>query len=169
MTIHSQKLTVARDEDFVVFLIGARINRWWLMPFSWAFALAMPRMLRELTQDPDSGLLHFETFFGRNTMVVQYWRSVDDLLRYAHRKDRSHRPAWKRWAQEWGLSGVMGIWHETYVIEPGRYECFYEQMPAYGLGKVGPLVPASGGLRTARQRLAAGAARTYSPSVAYSM
>ena len=151
-------LTVSRDDGFVVFLIGARINRWWMLPALWGVARAFSRMMKELMDDPESGLLSYESYGGRTTLTVQYWRSLEDLQRYAHAKGRQHVPAWRRWAKRWGLTGAVGIWHETYVVEPGRYECVYHHMPPFGLGKVGPRVPAEGPLKTARGRLAAGEA-----------
>ncbi|MCX4239672.1 DUF4188 domain-containing protein [Paraliomyxa miuraensis] len=156
MQIHDQRLTVQRDEGFVVFLIGARINKWWLLPVAWAVGRAFGRMLAELQADPDSGLLSFESYVGRTTLTLQYWRSLEDLQRYAHARERAHVPAWRRWIKEWGLRAAVGIWHETYVVEPGTYECFYQHMPAFGLGRVGPLVPAKGELSSARGRIAAG-------------
>lgn len=152
-TVRSEKLTVDRDEGLVVFLIGARVNAWWNIPILWAVNAAAGRMMRELLADPDSGLLSYEAYGGRTTLMVQYWRSLDDLMRYAHAREREHLPAWKRWLRRWGLGGAVGIWHETYLVEPGAYECFYQHMPAFGLGKVGPLVAAEGDRRTARQRL----------------
>ena len=35
----------------------------------------MGRMMRELAADPSIGLLSSEGYFGRTTMMVQYWRS----------------------------------------------------------------------------------------------
>ena len=157
-TIDPRRLTVLRDEPFVVFLVGARINHWWLVPIVWGVAAAMGRMMRELAADPSSGLLAFEAYNGRTTLMLQYWRSEEDLLRYAHAKDKEHLPVWRRWIQRWGR-GAVGIWHETYVVHPGGYECVYQHMPAFGLGKVGPLVPAEGALKTAAGRLRESAAR----------
>ena len=151
--VRSERLTVRRDEGFVVFLIGARANAWWNIPIVWAVGAAMARMMRELIADPDSGLLSYESYGGRTTLMVQYWRSVDDLLRYARDREREHVPAWRAWMRRWGLGGAMGIWHETYVVEPGSHECVYHHMPPFGLGKVGPLVPAEGELKTAAKRL----------------
>lgn len=148
-----RRLTVRRDEPFVVFLIGARVNHWWLVPVVWAVAAAMTRMMNELVREPESGLLSFESYGGRTTLMVQYWRSEEDLLRYAHRKDRAHAPAWREWIRKWG-EGAVGIWHETYLVQPGSYECVYHHMPPFGLGKVGPVVPAEGPLKTAKGRLA---------------
>jgi len=152
--VDPHRRTVLRDEGFVVFLIGVRINKWWMLPVIWGMASAMTRMMRRLTADPDSGLLSAENFGGRTTLMVQYWRSLEDLQRFARDKSNAHVPAWRRWIQEWGR-GAVGIWHETYVIEPGQYECIYHHMPAFGLGKVGPLVPAEGPLKTASGRFAA--------------
>ncbi len=157
MHVHPQRLTVPPDQNFVVFLIGARVNKWWLVPSLWAIAAAMRRMMKELEEDPSSGLLAHESFGGRTTLMVQYWRSVEELQAYSRAKESQHVPAWRAWIQRWGLGGAVGIWHETYVVEPGRYESVYHHMPAFGLGKVGPLVPAEGELRTAAGRLAAGA------------
>lgn len=150
--VRAERLTVRRDEGFVVFLIGARVNHWWNLPILWAVGMAMGRMLKELEADPDSGLLSYEQYGGRTTLMVQYWRSHEDLQRYAKDREREHAPAWRQWIRKWG-AGAMGIWHETYLVEPGSYECIYQHMPPFGLGRVGPLVPAEGELKTAEKRL----------------
>lgn len=147
------RLTVIPDETFVVFLIGMRVNRWWLVPVWWGVAMAMQRMLRQLAADPDMGLLHEESWLGRTTISVQYWRSLDHLQAYAHARDKAHAAVWKQWARSWGLGGAVGIWHETYVIEPGRTENVYVHMPPFGLGAAGGLVPATDDLATATQRM----------------
>ena len=159
MAIRTERLTVRREDGFVVFLIGGRVNKWWMLPVLWGVALAMSRMMKELHADPSHGLLSYESYGGRTTMMVQYWRSIEDLQRYAKSREREHVPAWRRWAQRWGLTGAIGIWHETYVVEPGTYECVYHHMPPFGLGRVGPLVPATGELNSAAGRLDAGKLR----------
>ena len=82
----ADRLTVDPSASFVVFLIGARVNRWWMLPAIWAVAGAMGRMMRELERDPELGLLGHESYTGRTTLAVQYWRSLDHLQRYAHAK-----------------------------------------------------------------------------------
>jgi hypothetical protein len=47
------------------------------------------------------------------------------------------------------VDGRVGVWHETYVVEPGNYENIYVNMPPFGLGKIGALSPAIGGLQSA--------------------
>lgn len=152
MDVRAERLTVQREESFVLFIIGARVNKWWMLPVAWGIGMAMGRMMRELASDPSNGLLSSEGYFGRTTMMVQYWRSFEDLHRYAHAKDREHLPAWRKWIQKWA-EGAVGIYHEAYAVEPGTYECVYHHMPPFGLGKVGPLVPAEGRLASAKGRL----------------
>ncbi len=154
--VDARRLTVCRDEGFVVFLIGARVNKWWMLPVLWAVAMANRRMMKELAADPEAGLLSYEAYGGRTTLSVMYWRSYEHLQRYAKAKERQHAPAWRQWIRRWGPTGAIGIWHETYVVEPGSYECVYHHMPPFGLGRVGPRVPAEGALKTGPGRLAAG-------------
>src|ERR1700678_4370610 len=93
--VSNGRFTAQIEGDFVVFLIGMRINRL-LLPHKWMpVAAAMPRMLRELARRPELGLLHTEFFLGgRTIMTLQYWRSFDQLHAYAHAKDKQHLPAW---------------------------------------------------------------------------
>lgn len=153
-SISSERQTVRREEPFVVFLIGARANKLWNLPVLWGVGRAMTRMLNELAADPESGLLSFENYGGRTTLAVQYWESVEHLHQYSRDREREHQPAWKRWVKDWG-KGAVGIWHETYVIDPGNYETIYHHMPKFGLGKVGPLVGATADLETSAGRLEA--------------
>jgi Domain of unknown function (DUF4188) len=98
--VRAERCTAEIDGDFVVFLIGMRINRFW-KPHKWLpVAAAMPRMLAELARMPDLGLLHARTHFGfPYIMVVQYWRSFAHLHRYATDRDLAHLPAWKAFNQ----------------------------------------------------------------------
>lgn len=143
MTTHNDRLTHVSEESVVVFLIGMRVNRWWKV-WQWLrTARAMPRMLRELAQHPELGLLSSEAWFGRTTLMVTYWKSVDHLFAYAKARNAAHLPAWRAFNQLIGTSGDVGIWHETYVVPAGAYESIYVNMPTFGLGKVSGLRPAS--------------------------
>lgn len=148
-----ERLTARLDGDFVVFLIGMRINKPWLIHKWWPVASAMPRMLRELQAQPDSGLLHAEMWFSRTIIQVQYWRSMAQLLAYAKNKDAQHLPAWAAFNASVGTDGTVGIWHESYAVGPGRYETVYVNMPAFGMGRAGELSPARGRMASAEQRL----------------
>ncbi|MGP8119338.1 MAG: DUF4188 domain-containing protein [Xanthobacteraceae bacterium] len=150
----AQRMTARIDGDFVVFLIGMRVNRplkfWKWVPV----AAQMPRMLVELARQPELGLLHARTHFGLpNIMVVQYWRSFEHLARYAGDAGAAHLPAWRAFNRTVGSNGDVGIWHETYLVKAGAHESVYNNMPPFGLGAAGRLEPAQGSLASARSRL----------------
>lgn len=147
----NQRMTVQFEGNFVVFLIGMRINRWWKFHKWLPVALAMPRMLKELAQKPDSGFLGAELSLG---VIVQYWKSFEHLEAYAKDRTGLHYPAWKAFNTNIKSNGDVGIWHETYKVREGEYECFYNNMPKYGFGKVGELIPAVGKKEFAAGRIA---------------
>jgi hypothetical protein len=144
MKTHNERLTSnVSQEPVVVFLIGMRVNRWWKVGQWLRTALAMPRMLRELGAHPELGMLGAEAWFGRTTILVSYWKSVDHLFGYAKLRNAEHMPAWRAFNKLIGTNGDVGIWHETYIAQPGAYESVYVNMPAFGLGKVSGLRSAS--------------------------
>ena len=152
--IRPERLTAKLDGDFVVFLIGMRINKP-LMLHKWLpVAQAMPRMITELSKKPELGFLHAEMWFSRTIVVVQYWRSMEQLLAYAKNREAEHLPAWQAFNKAIGSDGSVGIWHETYAVGPGRYENVYVNMPPFGLGRAGTLAPATGKQASAAGRMA---------------
>jgi hypothetical protein len=151
--LHRERLTATLEGDFVVFLIGMRINQPWMVHKWLPVAAAMPRMLKELYKQPELGFLHAETWFSRTIIVVQYWRSMEQLLAYAKNKQSEHLPAWKAFNQSIGTDGSVGIWHEAYTASAGSYENVYVNMPSFGLGKAGSLHAAKGGMDSAAGRL----------------
>lgn len=149
------RYTAQRDEPFVVFLIGMRINRIWALRRWMGVAKAMPPMLAELKRNPTLGLLHFEVFLNwRGVTLLQYWRSFEQLHAYAHARNAAHLPAWAEFNRRVGASGVVGVWHETYTVAPGQYECIYANMPRFGLAAGAMHLRATGRLETARSRIA---------------
>ncbi len=54
MTIVNERVAAHIEGDFVVFLIGARVNRWWKIPQILQVGRAMGRMLDELDRHPSS-------------------------------------------------------------------------------------------------------------------
>ena len=134
--------TATVDDDVVVFLIGMRFNRLrrvrsWLPAFR-----AMPRMLRELAADPSLGLLGVHSFWaGRTILAVQYWRSFEDLQRFARSNDHEHLPAWQEFNRLVRDNGDVGIFHETYRVGPGTAESLYGNMPPFGMGAAVGSVP----------------------------
>ena len=151
--IYNGRYTVENREDWVVFIIGMRINRRlavhkWLPVFS-----AMPGMIKELyTHKEELGFLSMESYFGlKTTAMIQYWRSAEDLLAYA--KNDKHLAAWKKFNQIANNNDAVGIYHETYQISRGQYESIYVNMPKYGLGKALCPVPVTRDRDSARKRL----------------
>ncbi|MDA0978529.1 MAG: DUF4188 domain-containing protein [Proteobacteria bacterium] len=146
----NQRIAAQIEGDFVVFLIGARLNRWWKFPEFIRVGRAMDRMVTELQQHPELGLLHVER---TGTLLIQYWRSFEQLHAYARDRDAEHLPAWADFNRRLGSNGDIGIWHETYLVPAGQYEAIYNNMPAFGLAMAGSWVPASGQNKTSKGRL----------------
>ncbi len=146
------------DGDFVVFLIGMRINTLHRPDLWMPVARSMPQMLAELARQPSLGLLGARTLWmGRHIEVVQYWRSFEHLHAYAHARDAAHLPAWRAFNRAAAASGAVGIWHETYRVAADAYEAVYVNLPPHGQGQAGRLVDATGSRATARGRLGAAA------------
>jgi hypothetical protein len=152
--IHAGRHSAELDGDFVVFLIGMRLNRPWRFRHIPWFMRTMPRMLKELEADPEAGMLggHGMLLYG-GIAYLQYWRSFAHLERYARNADAQHLPAWREFNRRIRGSGDIGIWHETYKVRAGEYEAIYGNMPRVGLGAVGRHMPL-GATSTAARRIA---------------
>jgi hypothetical protein len=156
------------DRDVVVFVIGMRINRLWAVHQWLPVFTAMPRMIKELADHPELGLLGQPRSFlsGRTFLVHQVWNSFEQLDGYARNRDAAHLPAWRSFNKRVGANGTVGIWHETYLVGPGRVETVYANMPPFGLGAALGTSPAVRGKSTAPQRLGLAAEGDDTPPVA---
>lgn len=87
-------------------------------------------------------------------MVVQYWRSMDHLQRYARSPHRAHSAAWKKLFVKGTETAEYGFLHEAFEVKAGSYECIYVNMPPVLLANtIGALlVDASGAKRSASGR-----------------
>lgn len=158
--IFNGRYTAKTNEPFVVFLIGMRINKWWRLDKWMPVANAMTPMLITLNKYPEKGYLHGEFFWNMaGPVLVQYWRSFEDLEKFAREPSDPHLAAWKKYNKAVGTDGSVGIWHETYLVDPAQYECVYGNMPRFGLGAAMDHVQAVGRRETARLRLGANQAR----------
>ena len=132
--------TAEIDGDFVVFLIGARLD--WKHPVRTMNDLGgnrgMRHMLQYLTEHPEKGLLGFQSSL---LTVIQYWRSFDHLEAFASDEADPHLAAWRKYWKRVGKDPRSGIWHETFLVRAGEYEAIYGNMPLHGLGKASTLVP----------------------------
>jgi hypothetical protein len=149
--VRQGRWTAKIDGDFVVFIIGARLDL--RNPVRSLIDLGgrrgLPHMLKYLSEGPDSGLLAFET---HGLTTIQYWRSFDHLERFARNEDDPHLDAWRKYWKRLGRSPRTGIWHETFLVRAGEYEAVYGNMPPLGLAKAGESIPLSADA-TARRRL----------------
>ncbi|MBX7140114.1 MAG: DUF4188 domain-containing protein [Chitinophagales bacterium] len=152
--IINQRMCAQIEGDFVVFLIGMRINHWWKVSQWGPVIMAFPNMIRELETHPELGYLGgFSGGFSNPNVNVQYWRSFEHLENYARSKTSVHLPAWQHFNKHIKQNGAVGIWHETYLVKAGQYETIYHHLPPHGLGKATTLIPASGHLESARGRI----------------
>jgi hypothetical protein len=130
------RFTARFDGELVVFLIGMRIHQPWKIHRWLPVYRAMRTMLAELRAQPLKGLLAWEPAFIGGPAVVQYWRSLGHLERFARDPGDLHVPAWKEWNRRVRDSGAVGVWHETYVVRAGEHEALYVNMPRIGLARV---------------------------------
>ncbi|HBU84292.1 MAG TPA: DUF4188 domain-containing protein [Paenibacillus sp.] len=150
--IHKGRYSADIDGEFVVFIIGMRINRLWAIHKWLPVFKSMGPMIRELYMNPDTGFLGTEYFMSwRGVTLLQYWRSYDELEKYA--RGGLHLEAWKRFNQSVGSDGSVGIYHETYKAQPGSHETIYANMPRFGLAKVSNHISATGRKETSRRRM----------------
>ena len=150
--IIADRFTTQKDEPFVVFLIGMQVNKLSALPKAFTVARQFTQMTQVLAQHPEKGYLSGELFFrispAVTTLLLSYWRSFEDLERFARSKDDPHLAAWQAFVKKVGYDGSLGIWHETYAIEPGKYEVVYANMPLFGLaGATQNAIPVRGGHR----------------------
>lgn len=151
--IFEERMTADVDGEFVVFLIGLRVNKPWKLHKWLPVAGAMQKMIDELYGKPELGFVSHESWVGRTTIMVQYWKSFEQLENYAKSKTSHHLPAWAAFNKKVGSNGDVGIWHETYLSQKGQYECVYNNMPKFGLAKAGDHVAATGKYMSAGDRI----------------
>jgi len=155
-TVMNGRMTHRYDGELVVFHIGMQINKPW-RPDLWLPVFgAMPRMLRELSMDPDSGFLGYSLLMGRGgPYVVQYWSSAQKLYAYASNPSAEHRPAWTAFNKAARKApGAVGIWHETFIVE--RAETIYGSTRPMGLAGATEVVPVERRHDRAQARMADG-------------
>jgi hypothetical protein len=148
------RYTADIDGEFVVFLIGMRINKPLDVRGWWPTFVAMRPMVKQLEAQPEAGLLRAQqTWMNGGPALVQHWRSFEHLDRFARDPDFPHRAAWHEWVRTAMASGAVGIWHETYKVGAGQYEAIYSNMPRTGLAAVSAHVPVAVKGRTAARRI----------------
>jgi hypothetical protein len=136
------RMTADLDGDFVVFLIGMRVNKPWKVHKWVPVFKAMVPMIMTLRTHKDLGLLGYHQWIGPSgPLLVQYWRSVEHLNRFASDSTLPHHAAWRAFNRKVGTDGDVGIWHETYRVDAGAWEVIYNNMPRFGLAAAGGTMP----------------------------
>ncbi len=162
--VRSGRWMARRTEPFAVFLFGMRLNQTRGLPrFLWGLRV-LRRVLANLEAHPARGFLAGQVYrAGRTLIAVQYWESFDALDDYARDHALPHRRAWQRYLREALDDPAMGLWHETYLADPGSWEGIYVNMPPWGLGAGAELSEMQANRGSARERLRQQRKRTGRP------
>lgn len=139
-------------EGTVLFLIGMGWPR--LGGFkAWVYTFtAMPGMLVKLARRRHLGMLSARLYVGSSIMVVSYWRSVEDLRRFAADSAGPHLPKWRGFVKRFADKNAVGLWHETYVI--GAHETIGSGMRPWGLSEAVGWQPIGPEAATSAKRMA---------------
>src|ERR1700737_3305130 len=114
------RFTAQADGPFVVFIIGMRVNRFFAFRKWIATAMAMGPMIRILYEHPEKGFLGAQTLFSlRGVTTIQYWRSFEDLEKFARDEDDPHLESWRKFNKTIGSDGSVGIFPETFLVDAG--------------------------------------------------
>ncbi len=128
------------EGGLTVFVVGMRINRLLAVRQWWPAFRDASRMGPELyARREETGFLGARTLLGwRTIQFIQYWRSTEDLMRYARSADHAHFPAMKaffaRARQAGDAATGVGLYHETYEVPAGGFESMFLNMPPTGAG-----------------------------------
>jgi hypothetical protein len=141
--IFRERMAAEMDDGFVIYINGMRLNKLRAFP-QWLRAnWTVAKMFRRLENDPDSGFLGYTPIFLglRKGAAMQYWRSLEDLQRFATDPDGPHVPAWNWYNETADPDGGLGFWAELYVIDGDGFETFFRNVPPIGIGKYAEMVP----------------------------
>ncbi len=136
------RFTTKTDKPFTVFLTGVQCRKFTSM---WKMPLVANRMLKmqaELKLNTEAGFYHGENFFTMTphftTLFLSYWDSAKSIEQFANSKIFSHLESAKDYLKNFLSDTNLGIWHETYVVEPEKVESLYYNMESFGLSAFQP-------------------------------
>ncbi len=154
------RMTAEIEGDFAVFITGMRINKYWKIHKWYPNFRAMRKILMSLFGEQEkNGALCAHAFWNlRGPLLIGYFRSVEQLERFANDPDAPHAKVWADYFKRMKNNGDVGVWHETFVVRDGEYEAVYDYMPsATGLAMGTSHVPVERRGDKAEQRRATGA------------
>jgi Monooxygenase af470-like len=149
--------------DLVVIYLGMRVNVITGIKTLIGFG---PKISQSVEAKPEGLLLHepvFYSLFPLHAGMRQYWRSFEDLERWA--RSEPHRQWWQQFLRN---SGGTGFWHETYFMRGGM-EAVYDDIPKpFGFSAFAPVEIARGPMFNARTRAGRGGGESVPPPVSES-
>jgi hypothetical protein len=119
-----------------LFMVGMQCRSWrsfWKIPL---IARRMKQMQKELKNDRESGLIWGENFTSQRpftTLYLSYWKSSDHINRFVTDKKFSHLSSVKEYFQRFRDDPDIGVWHETYEVDPQKTENLYFGMAPFGV------------------------------------
>ena len=134
-------LTAPLDKPVTLFLVGMQCRSWrslWKVPL---IGRRMGQMQQELQSDPESGLLwgaNFIQFNPLTALYLSYWKSTGHIHRFVEDGRFAHKAASPEYLKRFGSDPDIGVWHETYEIEPGKAENLYMGMAPFGVSAFMP-------------------------------
>jgi hypothetical protein len=149
--VEGRMTALTPDTGVVLFLLGAQIKKWWAIHLWLPVAMAMLRMKRELRSGKVPGFLGDREAGG---VTIQYWSSTEALIAYARDHAGEHFPAWADFNKRIRKTNAVGVWHETFAAPATGVESVYVDVAPDGLGRIFPLVKATGRREGAKERLA---------------
>ena len=134
------RYTADIEGDFVVFLIGMRINSFRKVRKWWPVFSAMRPMLKAQEEHPELGVLDTRQAIlsPRDAADHPVSGAASTQLEHFAREDMLHTEPWKTYFKVVGASsGDVGIWHETFQVAPASTSRVYGNMPRFGLANAG--------------------------------
>ena len=153
-------MTAEIEGDFAVFITGMRINKYWKIHQWYPNFRDMRKILMSLfsNQEEYGALCAHHAWTPRGPILIGYFRSVEQLEKFANDPNQPHAEVWARYFKRMKNNGDVGVWHETFVVRSGEYEAAYVYMPsATGLAMGTKHVPIERRGNLAADRRATGA------------
>ena len=146
--VNRRTVDLSAYPDLVVIYLGMRVNMLAGLKTLIGFG---PKIAKSVEAQPDGLLLHENYLFSLvppHAGMRQYWRDFESLEKWT--RSEPHREWWKHFLRD---SGGTGFWHEAYFIRGGMEAVYVDIDLPLGLSAFAPVVPARGGMFSARRRL----------------
>jgi len=146
--VNRRTVDLSAYPDLVVIYLGMRVNMITGLKTLIGFG---PKIAKSVEAQPDGLLLHENLIFSLfppHAGMRQYWRDFESLEKWA--RSEPHREWWQKFLRD---SGGTGFWHEAYFIRGGMEAIYADVDLPIGFSAFAPVVPARGGMFSARHRL----------------